>query len=223
MTKWRHERIYDHKKKKTSRAKCQNIWHHPHVHHSPPSSNYSLIPRIPERKGTGNGNGGIGWRCIYDHQSIAVCKYTYSNSPNIETSTFSSTYDSFYLPLAQTKSTVLYIHTFPSPPLASPHPFSHSKAFTNTQPITHFPHNQLCVDKVWLRHQSSCSCTSSCKKETKNQKIRNQPCRTLHRIPHSSRHFFFADPTSHREREGGRKRVCVRRIAAHRMNANDKI
>ena len=129
------------RKKKTSRTKRQNIWHHPHVHHSPPSSNYSLIPRIPERKRTrtGNGNGGIGWRCIYDHQSIAVCKYTYSNSPNIETSTFSSTYDSFYLPLAQTKSTVLYIHTFPSPPLASPHPFIHS-------PIQKRPsqtHNQL--------------------------------------------------------------------------------
>jgi len=126
MTKWRHEQIYDHEKKKTSCTKHQNIWHHPHVHYSPPSSNYLLIPRIPKRKGTrmGNGNSGIGWRCIYDHQSIAVCKYTYSNSPNIETSTFSSTYDSFYLSLAQTKPTVLYIHTFPSPPLASPHPFT---------------------------------------------------------------------------------------------------
>ena len=62
--------------KKTSRTKRQNIWHHPHVHHSPPSSNYSLIPRRPERKGrrTRNRNGGIGWRCIYDHQLIAVCK-----------------------------------------------------------------------------------------------------------------------------------------------------
>ena len=110
-----------------------------------------------------------------------------------------------FLPSYRSKKTHSPLHPHLSfPPLASPHPFSHSKAFTNTQPITHFPHSQLWVDRVWLRHQSSCSCTSWQKKEMKNQNIRSQHCRTLHRKSrlHSSRYLFFAEPT-----EG--ERVCV--------------
>ena len=99
-------------RKKKSRTKRQNIWHHPHAHHSPPSSNHSLIPRIPERKGTRtrNGNGGIGWRCI--RSSINCCLQVYLFKLTKHKNQHILFHLRLFLPSpVQTKPTVLYIRS----------------------------------------------------------------------------------------------------------------
>jgi len=117
MTKWHHERIHDHEKKKQAvpNVRIYGIIHmytglrHRQITH--PFRGYQKVRGRERETGTA-ASAGDAYTIINQSPSA---RYTYSNSPNIKTSTFSSTYDSFYLPLIQTKPTVLYIHTFPSP------------------------------------------------------------------------------------------------------------